>query len=314
MKEPARGEPEGGDWDGERPLEPVSPPNHWLIRQSGFGIGQLQGRIAEEMVDEALEMAGFEWDAVHVFPRDYSLPGIRGYEPGQSDVSRAIAKIFGVRLSHADVSGEPCNRGAHVLDVILVEPNHWLIGYHRAEEVHQTWPGGSFPVSLPSEMISRAYLKMAEALAWSRLPIEPGDRFVEIGSSPGGACQRLLDLGLEVTGIDPAEMHPLLVDHPRFEHWRGKSSSIKRKRYAKFRWLAADANVAPNYTLEAVEDIVTYPTSRFQGLILTLKLSNYDLVDQMGHYLERIRGWGFARVEVRQLSFNRRECCVVAAR
>ncbi len=119
---------------------------------------------------------------------------------------------------------------------------------------------------------------------------------------------------MEVTGVDPAEMHPLILQHPRFEHWRGKSNSIKRKQFAKFRWLAADANVAPQYTLDAVEDIVTYKTSRFEGLILTLKLSDYEQLDKLPEHLFRVRRWGFQRVEARQLAFNRRECCVVAQR
>lgn len=166
----------------------------------------------------------------------------------------------------------------------------------------------------PPVMVSRAYLKMAESLAWSGLPFQAGDQVVEIGSAPGGAAQRLLDLGMFVTGIDPAEMDPVILEHTRFQHWRSKSSGIKRRNYHKFKWLVADANVAPNYTLDCVGDIVSYPSSRLQGLILTLKLSSYDLLDQLGNYLDRIRGWGFTRVQARQLGHNRRELCVVAAR
>ena len=146
------------------------------------------------------------------------------------------------------------------------------------------------------------------------MPVRPGDKVVEIGSAPGGSCQRLLDIGLEVTGVDPAEMDPLLLEHPRFEHWRSKAAGMKRKLYGRFKWLTADANVAPNYTLEVVEDIVTYPTSRFQGLLLTFKLSSYDMLEQIDASVERIRSWGFSDVRVRQLASNRRECCVAALR
>jgi 23S rRNA (cytidine2498-2'-O)-methyltransferase len=200
------------------------------------------------------------------------------------------------------------------LDVVLVEPNQWIVGWHQIKAIEDSWPGGVFPVSVPVQMVSRAYLKTAEAVAWSRLPIVPGDRIVEIGSSPGGASQRFLDLGLEVTGIDPAEMNPLVLQHPRFTHWRSKSSGIKRKRYGTFKWLSADANVAPNYTLDAIEDIVTYPASCFEGLLLTIKLSSFKLVGRMDDYLARIRSWGFPQVKVRQLATNRRECCVAASR
>ncbi len=292
-------------------------PRHWLIRQSGYALGTVKDEDAEALVQRSLALAGTDWECMHVFQRDLSLPGIRGFEPGPTELTEVVKGLFQSAISaqhprSLNTSVSPL--GSKVLDVVLIEPNQWLIGYHLAEERFQCWPGGSFPVAAPPEMISRAYLKMSEAVAWSGLPIESGDAIVEIGSAPGGACQRLLDLGLVVTGVDPAEMDPLIASHERFTHWRSKSAGLKRRQFAKFRWLAADANVAPNYTLDAVEDIVTYPSSAFEGLLLTFKLSSYELAEKMPEYLGRIGSWGFPRVEVRQLASNRRECCVVAGR
>lgn len=296
----------------------IQPPKGLLIRQSGFALGQLRGEAPAQLVDQAFELPEMQdldlWDAVHVFERDSEIPGSNGFEPQQTELCQSVTKLFGQRLPNADTNAHQCASGSRVLDVIIVEPGQWFLGHHIATEIQQCWPGGSFPVVAPAGMISRAYLKMSEALAWSELPFESGDRFVEIGSAPGGASQRLLDLGMHVTGIDPAEMDTALLNHERFEHWRSKSSAIKRKRYSKFRWLAADANVAPNYTLDAVADIVNYPTSRFQGLLLTLKLSSYDLVGQIDDYVARVKSWGYENVKARQLSFNRRECCLVAQR
>ncbi len=84
--------------------------------------------------------------------------------------------------------------------------------------------------------------------------------------------------------------------------------------YSKFRWLAADASATPNYTLDCVEDIVNYKTSHIAGMLLTLKLTNYDLAAKMDEHIARVHSWGYARVEVRQLASNRRECCLVAER
>ena len=200
------------------------------------------------------------------------------------------------------------------LDIVLVEPHRWWIGSHLAERIEQTWPGGVYPVVAPENMISRAYLKIAEALAWAQLPMNAGDAFVEIGSAPGGACQRLLELGFRVTGIDPAEMDPLVAEHPRFTHWRARSLEVKRREFSKFRWLACDANVAPNYTLDTVEAIVTYPTSNFQGLVLTMKLSDWDQASKMEEHVARVRTWGFPFIKTRQLAYSRTEYCLVASR
>ena len=290
----------------------------WLARIAGEGLGNVRGKLAEELAAQTLALTTDEFQAIHIFERDRELPGSRGFEPGPSALTEAIGKIFAESLRTAGkrvpLINSACAIGSKILDVVLVEPDQWLIGTHTASEIQHCWPGGVYPVVAPDEMVSRAYLKIAEAVAWSQLPFKPGDRVVEIGSAPGGSCQRLLDMGLEVTGVDPAEMDELLLNHPRFEHWRSKAAGMKRKMYSKFKWLTADANVAPNYTLQVVEDIVNYPSSRFQGLLLTFKLSSYELIDQVDAAAEQIRAWGFSTVKIRQLASNRRECCISAQR
>lgn len=294
----------------------VELPQHPLIRQSGWVLKQVRGTHAGPMVEEVIAAVGGDWNCLHVFPRDIESPGENGFEPGVNPLCSEIGSLLQKHWERPIPVNVTSSVGTKVLDVILVEPNLWLIGHHvvTGEQICTGWPGGTYSVPLPDGAISRAYLKMAEAIEWSQLPIKTGDAVVEIGSAPGGSTQRLLDMGLVVTGVDPAEMHPILLEQPRFTHWRAKSKAIKRKKYSQFRWLTADANVAPNYTLDAVEDIVTYPTSRFEGLLLTLKLSNYELLDQLNSYLKRIGSWGFTRVQARQLAHNRRELCVAALR
>ncbi len=147
-------------------------------------------------------------------------------------------------------------------------------------------------------------LEIAEALVWSELPMNPGDSIVEIGSAPGGACQRLLELGYRVTeSIRPRWTHwwPTIHDSPIGGH---EALEVKRREFSKFRWLACDANVAPNYTLDTVEAIVTYPTSNFQGLVLTMKLSDWDQASKIDEHIARVRTWGFPRIKTRQLAFQ----------
>ena len=167
-------------------------------------------------------------------------------------------------------------------------------------------------LEMPPEAVSRAWLKMEEALRWAELPIPSGARVAEIGSAPGGASQALLGRGLLVTGIDPAEMHPTVLAHPHFTHIRRRSTQVRRREFRKIRWLTADMNVAPNYTLDAVEGIVTHPEVHIRGLLLTLKLPQWKLAAHIPEYLDRIRGWGYNLVRARQLQHDRREICVAA--
>ncbi len=131
---------------------------------------------------------------------------------------------------------------------------------------------------------------------------------------PGGASQALLNHGLKVIGIDPAEMDPAVIANPNFTHWKKRGADVRRRDYRNVRYLAVDINVAPAYTLDTVESIVTHPEVKIRGLILTLKLLDWNLADELPQYLDRIRSWGYGHVRARQLHHNRQEVCVVARR
>lgn len=144
--------------------------------------------------------------------------------------------------------------------------------------------------------------------------MKPNERLVEIGSSPGGACQYYLDQGLKVTGVDPADMDESVLSNPKFTHVRGRAISLKRRLFSKFRYLACDANVSPNYTLDTVEAIVTHESNRCKVVFLTLKLKEAADALKLPEYLARLQSWGFPSVEFRQLAYNRREVTVCLKR
>jgi hypothetical protein len=223
-----------------------------------------------------------------------------------------------LRIGSADSNqglGDPKaakERVTRILEIIIDEPQRWWIASKVAQQDFDFWPGGVPELYQPEEVISRAYFKIAEAFAWSGLKIRPGERIVEIGSSPGGACQWLLDAGANVTGLDPADMDEGLMAHPNFTHWRSRSLQVKRLAFRDFRILVCDANVTPNYTLDTVEAIVTYPTSRFRALVLTMKMPDWDHALLIPDHMDRVRSWGYEHVEARQLAHNRREYCLVA--
>jgi 23S rRNA (cytidine2498-2'-O)-methyltransferase len=153
---------------------------------------------------------------------------------------------------------------------------------------------------------------MEEALRWSQLPMQSGQRCAEIGAAPGGASQVLLARGLKVIGIDPAEMHSTVLTHPHFVHVRKRGADVRRREFRNVRWLTVDMNVAPNYTLDTVEEIVTHPEVNIRGMLLTLKLLDWGLAEEIPEYLFRIRTWGYKDIRARQLQFNRQEICVAA--
>ena len=304
--------------DLNTPIWSKALPEHPLIRSRGHALKRFEGEQSSELVSQVLsEYRDADWDCLHVWQRDIAQPGWHGFEPGRSPLAEMVAEQFRNELQlHEDLRSQSVNGiasiGSKLLEVILIEPHRWWIAAKPVQNLADSWPGGVYAVPAPENMISRAYLKIAEAIPWSGLQIRPGDRIVEIGSAPGGACQRLLDLGAKVTGVDPAEMEESIMANANFTHWRSKSLQVKRRMFSSFKYLVCDANVAPNYTLDTVESIVTYPTSKFRGLILTMKLSSWDIASEIQEHIERVRSWGFDRVEARQLAHNRREYCLVA--
>lgn len=258
---------------------------------------------------------------IHVYERDRFAVGTRGFEPGLTplafDLHRRIydgaperfRAAFGPNADRLDAPGEP---GEICLDVAVVDETEWRIGFHRVSDVHSRYPGGLFPLELPTDAASRAFLKFEEGLRWAGFPIGVGSRCVDVGASPGGGSQALLARGAETYGVDPAEMDPRVLAHPNFTHLRGKINQIKRKTFRKSRWFLTDMNVAPNYALDALEEIVGRGDVAARGLLFTLKFFDWNLADHIPEYLARVKSWGFNRVKARQLQYNRQEIMVAA--
>ena len=167
---------------------------------------------------------------------------------------------------------------------------------------------------LPEGIISRGYFKMQEMLAWSELPLRRGQACIEIGCAPGGASQTLLARGLQVIGIDPAEMHPDVLNNANFTHLQARPRDLRRKMFRGVPWLVCDINLPPNYTLDTLEEIVSDRSVQFEGMLITLKLPNWSLAEEIPRYLLRIRSWGFENIRARQLQHNRQEICVAVSR
>jgi 23S rRNA (cytidine2498-2'-O)-methyltransferase len=300
---------------------------HWTFAHAhGISLGRVTGERLEELASQVWQMAhisalaaeaGFR--AIHVWQ-----PGQESDETDCDGISSPLCAAIEAALREAAPASQeklraseshdrrPAPRNRLVLDVIVLAPGEWWIGYHCAVRLHERWPGGAIPVLLPEHAVSRAYAKMVEALAWSGLPLAAEDECVEIGCAPGGASQALLERGLFVTGIDPADVDPAVVAHPRFRHLKKRGKDVRRKEFEGVRWLAADMNIAPEATLDEVEAIVTHPGIAIRGMVLTLKFSDWKQGAHLPEFIAQVRGWGYRDVRTRQLSTGGQEVCLVA--
>jgi 23S rRNA (cytidine2498-2'-O)-methyltransferase len=287
-----------------------------FARSYGISLGKVIGESDQERAVAMKMLIGSqEFDELHVCQRgdrgsDLVTNAIGALCEGQEWQTLGFHEgALAARLVHTPQSNSKLPR---VLDCVIVEPNEWWVGHHVADRSEASWPGGIYERLPPTEMVSRAYLKMDEALAWSELPVKPGEHVAEIGCAPGGASQALLERGLVVLGIDPANVDERIIANPNFTHIRKRGHEVRRREFRKTRWLTADLNVAPQYTLDTVEAIVTHEEVDVRGMLLTLKLLEWSLAEEIPNYLDRIRSWGYADVRAKQLSNNRQEICVAA--
>jgi 23S rRNA (cytidine2498-2'-O)-methyltransferase len=290
-----------------------------FARTYGWSLGPVVGASAESRAqDAARRLAEQEIKQLHVWQRQSRAPS-SGLPRITSPQTEASARLIHSALTQvpafADVPlNQPAARGQRVGDCIVLGPDQWWLGWHQATSFGQRWPGGVPQIPLPPRMISRAYLKLQEALLWSELPCQAGDRCIDLGSAPGGASQALLERGLYVVGVDPAEMHADILAHPHFIHLRKRGAQVRRLAFRGCRWLFADANVAPKHTLDTVESIVTHEATNVQGLLLTLKLANWTVAQRLPEFVERVKSWGYEDVRCRQLACNHQEVCLAALR
>jgi len=271
---------------------------HAIVRS----LGQVSGATLADLARDACGLAGgARWDAVHVWKRDPRLDLPLG------DVRRALAAACG-----APPGDEATTQlGDRVLDCAIDTPDRWWIGWHVASSPSATWPGGIYPGVMPATAVSRAWLKLDEAVATFGLTVERGERALELGAAPGGACQRLLEAGLEVVGVDAAVVDATVAAHPRFEQWRMRAREVPLRRFRGFDWLLTDMNIDPTSTMAALGRLLEAAADRPRGVIATLKLPEWSRGAELAGWLDRFRGWGY-EPRARQLSTGGRELCVCA--
>jgi len=153
-------------------LEPGFDLHSVFARSFGFSLGGMRGD-RERLIADFWQLAGkLPFCRIHVWQRDQHPPGEFDYEPALTELAREVHAALvrscpRVLAPHAQRLDQPAERGELVLDCILVEPDYWWVGYHRVHDELSRWPGGLLAVELPADAVSRAWLKMEQALRWS---------------------------------------------------------------------------------------------------------------------------------------------------
>lgn len=188
-------------------------------------------------------------------------------------------------------------------------------GVSKPEQNLSSWPGGERRFARLPEMVSRAEFKLLEALETFGVTLPDSGTALDLGAAPGGWTRLLLESGLRVVAVDPANLSPNLENQPRLEHFRGYTENyleLARTRHRIFDIIAndmrMDARQAAQLMLQAADALSP------KGFALTsLKLPHesarmhpLQIMNEALTIMQR----GYSEVRARQLFHNRQEVTV----
>lgn len=210
--------------------------------------------------------------------------------------------------------------------VVEIAPDEFWAGLHLHARHLSPDPGGISPLVMPETSPSRAWLKVEEAIRFFDLNFTRRDKVVELGCAPGGVVLSLLDRGVSVVGVDPAEMAAVVMksavterryvpeDRPWFYHCQKPAALVsKRDLGSDVTWFMSDMNQSPEVVLKECERLCRMAKT-VNGVLITLKLTDMERVVEKEKWFASLRAMGFAKARLQQFSVHHREFALLAGR
>ncbi|WMT42911.1 SAM-dependent methyltransferase [Paenibacillus sp. D2_2] len=161
-------------------------------------------------------------------------------------------------------------RDADLIVSVFIGKDQVLVGISTPQQNLSDWNGGAIRFQREEGQISRAKFKLLEAESVFDIDFSAFHEALDIGAAPGGWSSFLLERGLKVTAVDPAKMHPSILDSPRLTHIRKNADSVKF-REGQFDLLVCDMSWNPKQTAKMVIDLL-YALVPGGTAVVTVKL------------------------------------------
>ena len=178
------------------------------------------------------------------------------------------------------------------------------VGWGTPAEQLSDWPGGAVRFQREEGQISRAKFKLLEAERAFGLDYGAYRSALDIGAAPGGWTSLLLERGLPVTAVDPAELHPTLLGHPNLVYKKANAGDVSFKSGA-FDLLVCDMSWSPmgmvKLVLEQADAVAAGGTA-----VITVKLMHRKPLQTIRDVIARLQP-AFSLVKAKQLFHNRDE-------
>ena len=178
------------------------------------------------------------------------------------------------------------------------------VGFGTVEEMRSSWPGGAVRFQREDNQISRAKFKLLEAEQAFGLDFTLFKNAIDVGAAPGGWTSLLLERGLRVTAIDPANLDERLIGYPGLTHLKKNASEVKLPK-ASFDLLVCDMSWSPNQMSKLVLEL-QYALMPYAYGIITVKLMHKKGMQSIREVKERLSS-SFHILRAKQLFHNREE-------
>lgn len=230
----------------------------------------------------------------------------------------AIKERLGAVIAEKTGATENIREPQEILSLVAVGDTVYL-GLSPAETNLSSWPGGMRRFAKRPEQISRAELKLQEAMEVFDFSLPTSGLALDLGAAPGGWTRLLLEAGLRVWAIDPAQLDPRLAQHGhQLTHYLGmaerylEEALADRSRQRAFAVIASDLRMDAVLAARLVADYA--PLLSPNGLALTtLKLPHESAKIKPARLAEQalaILHEAYGVVRARQLFHNRQEITV----
>lgn len=210
-----------------------------------------------------------------------------------------------------EIGAETVMQSPDLILSIFAGSEELYAGWGTPAEQLSDWPGGAVRFQREEGQISRAKFKLLEAERAFKLYFETFREAIDIGAAPGGWTQLLLERGLRVTSIDPAELHPSLSAYPRLTAMKKNASDVNFAP-GTFDLLVCDMSWSPmqmaKLVLEKTDALTEGATA-----IITLKLMHKKPLQTIRDVVERLSS-AFELKKAKQLFHNRDEITLYLVR
>ncbi len=214
--------------------------------------------------------------------------------------------------------------GQFIGTVVELRSNEFWAGLHRHLPHLSPDPAGDAGCVMPPESPSRAWLKLEEAIRFFGLKFSASDIVVELGCAPGGVALALLERGISVIGVDPADMAAVVRSstiedrgeatdgRPWFWHCRKPAALVSKRDLGHgVTWFMSDMNQTPEVVLaECARFCRMAPTIR--SVLITLKLTDLGQVAEKAQWLDKLSAMGFTTARLQQFSVHHKEFALLA--